>query len=210
MPTTTFFKLDEDKQQLIVTAALDEFCDQSYDNGSVNRICKNAGIPKGSFYQYFENKLDLYLHLMQISTKEKLDVFSKHLILMDGLSFIKQIEQLFIIGIEFTNQFPKLAQLGERILIESNATVKEQVIKVGEAQSEDFFKTWIESAQSRGEVDATRSVKAIGLMIQALMQAVLKEQLDCYKSTSIPMDQEQLMSLVGELLEVLSNGISQR
>ena len=61
MPKETFFNLPEVKRGAILDAALEEFAAYPYDQASVNRIVARAGIPKGSFYQYFENKKDLYL-----------------------------------------------------------------------------------------------------------------------------------------------------
>ena len=44
--------------------ALEEFADRDYDGASVSRVVARAGIAKGSIYQYFTDKKDLYLHLV--------------------------------------------------------------------------------------------------------------------------------------------------
>ena len=58
----TFLNLPTGKQNRIICAAIDEFSRFPYPKTSVNRIVEGAGIPKGSFYQYFENKDDLYIY----------------------------------------------------------------------------------------------------------------------------------------------------
>ena len=64
----TFLRLPEEKRTRILNAAWDEFTTVSFANASINRIIRAAGIPRGSFYQYFEDKDDLFRHLMtQIS-----------------------------------------------------------------------------------------------------------------------------------------------
>ena len=64
----TFLRLPEEKRTRILNAAWDEFTTVPYANASINRIIRAAGIPRGSFYQYFEDKDDLFRHLMtQIS-----------------------------------------------------------------------------------------------------------------------------------------------
>ena len=59
MPTNTFFHLPEEKQQRLLDAAQIEFSRHSLQEASIANIVKLAGIPRGSFYQYFENKADL-------------------------------------------------------------------------------------------------------------------------------------------------------
>lgn len=56
----TFLNLPEEKRERILNSAVDEFVRLPYERTSINRIVENAGIPKGSFYQYFDSKDDLY------------------------------------------------------------------------------------------------------------------------------------------------------
>ena len=68
MPTSVFLELPEDKKERIISAALDEFAANRFDNASTNTIVKNAGISKGSLFKYFENKEDLYFYLIDTVT----------------------------------------------------------------------------------------------------------------------------------------------
>ncbi len=77
MPKSTFHNLSDEKKARISDAALQEFSVRTFSQASLNRIIKNADIPKGSFYQYFENKEDLYLYLMEGPAKEKMEVFNR-------------------------------------------------------------------------------------------------------------------------------------
>ena len=60
MPTQTFFNLAEEKRQRIFNAIYMELKRVSFPEMSINQVVKNAGIPRGSFYQYFENKDDAF------------------------------------------------------------------------------------------------------------------------------------------------------
>lgn len=64
MPTKTFFNLPEEKQKRLLAAIHEEFSRVPFANISINRIIKTAGIPRGSFYQYFENKQDMLQYLL--------------------------------------------------------------------------------------------------------------------------------------------------
>ncbi len=63
MPKQTFYNLSQEKQKKIIDAAKSEFSKNGFYDASINKIIKDAGIPRGSFYQYFETKEDLFLYL---------------------------------------------------------------------------------------------------------------------------------------------------
>ena len=64
MPTDTFFRLPESKRETLLRCARQEFARVPYPDASINRIIHSAGIPRGSFYMYFEDKSDLFFYLM--------------------------------------------------------------------------------------------------------------------------------------------------
>lgn len=55
----TFINLPEDKKNRVVEAIIDEFAVEGTNRISINNIIKRAGISRGSFYQYFDDKVDL-------------------------------------------------------------------------------------------------------------------------------------------------------
>lgn len=64
MPKETFFNLPEQKRKAIFDAAVKEFSENMFSEASINRIVKAAQIPRGSFYQYFDGKEDLFSHVI--------------------------------------------------------------------------------------------------------------------------------------------------
>ena len=72
MPADTFRNLPEEKRLRIFHAAVAEFSQQPFSQASINRIVKDAGIPRGSFYQYFADKEDLYLYVITEIGREKM------------------------------------------------------------------------------------------------------------------------------------------
>lgn len=65
MPTTTFFRLPEEKRRRLEEAAWVEFSTVSFSNASINKIIQSAHIPRGSFYQYFADKEELFRYLLE-------------------------------------------------------------------------------------------------------------------------------------------------
>lgn len=65
MPKQTFFNLNEEKRKIIEKAITNEFSKVSIDKLSISRIVAEAKIPRGSFYQYFENKEDAIKYIIE-------------------------------------------------------------------------------------------------------------------------------------------------
>lgn len=70
MPARLFFELSTEKQTRILDAGLTEFAEYGYECSSTNRIVRNAGISKGSLFQYFSNKEDFYFYLLDQVTED--------------------------------------------------------------------------------------------------------------------------------------------
>ena len=65
MPKDTFFRLKEEKRNKIENALIDEFSSGSFEEASISNIILKAGIPRGSFYQYFEDKDDAVKYIIK-------------------------------------------------------------------------------------------------------------------------------------------------
>lgn len=73
MPSETFIRLPDSKRQRIVDAIKREVERSSYENFSVGSIIHECEISRGSFYQYFPNKEDIYLYLLSCYQKQILE-----------------------------------------------------------------------------------------------------------------------------------------
>lgn len=65
MCTETFLRLPEEKRRRFLDAAWEEFTAARFTDVSINQIVRRAGIPRGSFYQYFAGKDDLFAYLLE-------------------------------------------------------------------------------------------------------------------------------------------------
>lgn len=65
MPTATFFRLPEEKRERLIEACWAELTRVRFTEVSINQIITAAHIPRGSFYQYFEDKEDLIRYLLE-------------------------------------------------------------------------------------------------------------------------------------------------
>lgn len=65
MCTETFLRLPEEKRSRFLNAAWEEFTSTRFADVSINQIIRKAKIPRGSFYQYFLDKEDLFTYLLE-------------------------------------------------------------------------------------------------------------------------------------------------
>ncbi len=70
MPTATFKKLAKDKQQRVIKAAIKEFSRAPLNEASVANIITDANIPRGSFYQYFKDKEELFYYIFEMHSND--------------------------------------------------------------------------------------------------------------------------------------------
>ena len=76
MPKSTFYNLNDEKREKIEKALRNEFSKNIFEKTSISNIIEEAQIPRGSFYQYFEDKEDALQHIIKsFLAKEKAETF---------------------------------------------------------------------------------------------------------------------------------------
>ena len=63
MPKMTFFNLADEKREIFLKAAVEEFSTHSYHDANVREIVRKANISIGSFYCYFDSKTELFVYI---------------------------------------------------------------------------------------------------------------------------------------------------
>lgn len=110
MPTPTFYRLPEERRALLVREAIQEFAERSYTEASLSQIARRTGIAKGSFYQYFEDKLDLYRFLLTEEAPRLKQAFLAEKQPADQ-GFWERLETTIERGMAFLVEYPRLARL---------------------------------------------------------------------------------------------------
>ena len=101
MPKQTFFNLPAEKREIIMNAAIEEFADYGLENASTNRIVKNSGIAKGSFYQYFEDKQDVFMHMLAVIEQQETEFFASQHLPDQNMDTFHYFRWVIKIGMEF-------------------------------------------------------------------------------------------------------------
>lgn len=104
MPKQTFFNLPEEKRELLIQSAKKEFSRVPLNEASIANIIKSASIPRGSFYQYFEDKEDAFYYILEMQTNIHNSEFASMIKKNNGDLFEAFIEIFEYMLVEFQNQ----------------------------------------------------------------------------------------------------------
>ena len=209
MPKQTFLNLPDEKRQVITDAAIEEFAEYGLENASTNRIVANSGISKGSFYQYFEDKQDVFMYLLTMLEQEKLEFFKgKHppSTNMDTFGYFRWMIKT---GMEFNSSHPLLTQAISRVMFGEGMYYGNTFADVRERTAQGL-RAMIGQAIANGEVDPSVDVDLAVMIMEtwsnAISTYVLNEgmkQKDIMKWVRSPQVQER----IDKMLYVMEYGL---
>jgi TetR/AcrR family transcriptional regulator len=151
LPTKTFVGLSKEKQDTIFYSAITEFANKGYSMASTNSICKEAGISKGSMFQYFLTKEELFFFIIRRALAEIISAYKKNYQLnIEKMTlkelFIKSCLQL----IEFYEKFPFHYKLYLRTNYEVDAPNYKEIRRYLARYVSAITHQFIEAGKKRG------------------------------------------------------------
>lgn len=167
MPTTTFFNLPEEKRQKLIDCALDEFAARDYDSASISQIVARAGIAKGSLYQYFTDKRELYGYLLELAATKKGEMMAARPPRPD-MPVFETLRWLLEVMLTFEFQYSRLAQLGFRAAY-GKSPLPEEALQKGRQATTDYFRALIERGQHSGELRREIDPSTAAWMLTAVL-----------------------------------------
>lgn len=94
----TVYNLPYEKRKRITDAVIKEFMERPNEKVSINRIIKTAEISRGSFYQYFDDKVDLIEIITKTMFEESSNKAKEILKLSCGDLFVMYIKMFDYFG----------------------------------------------------------------------------------------------------------------
>lgn len=147
MPEKLFYELDEDKRNRIVNAGLGEFAQNSYNEASTNNIVKAANIGKGSLFKYFNNKEDLYFHILDYVIADLIEDLKDEIPNLKGDMF--EIILLYA-EIEFNWHMknPNKYKLLKRAFIDDNSSIYEKTLERYKTAGDSLYDRLLEDVNT--------------------------------------------------------------
>lgn len=209
MPKETFKNLPDKKRQLIEKEAIHEFAVSGYDKASISRIVDKCRIAKGSFYQYFDGKKDLFLYLVKRIGEKKLKFLTPVLKNQQQYDFYTLNRELFIEGLKFAAENPELTIMGNWLFKNSSHPIYNEVMGVGLRNAQDVYGKLLKNAISRGEVRDNIDLDFASHMISSMNVSVIEyyfNNIKREKGRMLKLD-EGIIEIVDLLIDFIKNGI---
>lgn len=203
MPKKTFFNLPAEKRERIIEAAIDEFATHNFHQARVTAIADQAGIAMGSFYQYFEDKMDLFKYLMELLVQKKLSYINRDVVEnRDKYTFFQLLRETFSSGIRFAKENPRLLPIG--MMLANDKALYQEIYGEHEDKSIDFFRQMLEYAKAQEEIDLS-----IDPTLAAHMIVGMTFSLTDFIMADGKLDQDD-MPIIDQMLYFVENGIKKK
>jgi AcrR family transcriptional regulator len=171
MPKQTFFNLPPEKREIIMNAAIEEFADYGLENASTNRIVKNSGIAKGSFYQYFEDKKDVFMHMLDLIEQQEMEFFENERPADHNMDVFNFYRWMIKKGMEFGLAHPRAIQAAWRVLIGEGLYYGKNLAQYREKTTKALTEM-LKHAMDRGEVDPSVDVELAVMIMETWSNAI--------------------------------------
>ncbi|WP_456276695.1 TetR/AcrR family transcriptional regulator [Bacillus sp. AK128] len=141
---------------------MEQFVQSGYDKASTNEIVKEAQISKGSLFNYFNNKKDLYLYLIDYSLKVLEVIYDE--VDMNERDLFKRISQIGFIKLGIQQKYPLVFDFLKSIQEEQSTEVKSEVERIMGGNLEDGLKRIYENldwSKFREDIDPEKAFQIL-------------------------------------------------
>jgi AcrR family transcriptional regulator len=216
MPKETFFNLPQEKKDKITELALEEFALYDYRSASLSRIVEKAGIAKGSMYQYFDDKKELYLYLVKLAAEIKFKTIDRQIDTQAG-DFFERYKLTTFYGARFDFSEPRYANILYHATYEPTDPEVMDISEELKKTSLQYIKAIVEDGINRGQLTKEISSEFIVFALYNLTVGLrdfltnkfkfsFKEAVK--KGVGLPVSDKELMSVLEEFIFIFEEGIA--
>ena len=203
MPKETFFNLNNEKKKKIIDSSVLEFANNSFDEAKLSSIIKTAGIPRGSFYQYFEDKSDLYKYLFSHITDAKIKYLEDLLVNPEKLSFLDLFRELYIRGAKFAIDHPLyVSMMGQ--LLSSKGVMYDNLLKDALEKGHQYYIGYIEEDKRLGKINPEINSSVLAKLVVDMTTNVALDELNADSKT---INIEKMTSRIEDIILIFEKGI---
>jgi AcrR family transcriptional regulator len=219
MPKDTFFNLPDEKRDSITIVSLEEFARNNYKSASISNIVDKLGIAKGSMYQYFENKKDLYAYIVEVSANTRMDFVMNNLESFTG-DIYSLMKHLIKARTEFDVKYPLYKavlanMLNEKFKDDELNRMQVRLNNLGESTIKDI----IIKRQINGEIRRDITPDMMGFFISYVLSSIDQYMIikdgaqfakNFYSSINKAPQYEKLEQATDDIIELLKHGMLPR
>lgn len=203
MPKETFFNLPQEKQNRIIESAMKEFAEKGYQKASVQAIAETASVAKGSIYQYFENKKELFFYIFDLAGEMKIRLFAESIKETPDMSFFELLEKMFDFGIRFAIQHPELYRIYQYIRHGAPQEIQQEFYdkfeEIGHKHYRGIIRKAIDAREIRTDIDEELSAFVVYILLKNFGDFLMQGDIASLEKKS--------KKYVQQCIEIIKNGI---
>jgi AcrR family transcriptional regulator len=139
MPTQTFYNLSIEKQERILQAAIKEFGQRNVHEANLANIVSAANISRGSLYQYFSNKEDMYIYIFDTLRARRAEYVKPAFSLYKKEPFLSFFEAFYLRDSEFLLRNPSHIDLGKQLYSHARGVSRSLIHRIQSHYKETFL-----------------------------------------------------------------------
>lgn len=203
MPKDTFFNLPPAKRAKIIDVAIDEFYKYPFHKARITVIAEKAGIAKGSFYQYFEDKKDLFKYLVELMIEKKMSYINRKMLANhEQYDFFQLLREVYLSGIRFAKENPRLLPIGK--MLANDKELYRDIFGNAEDKSTDFLGQLLEYGKRQEVIDPDINTPLVARMLTNISTSLVDFD---YQDSKMNLDDQ---TIVDQILYLVANGIKKK
>jgi TetR/AcrR family transcriptional regulator len=181
----TFSKLPSEKQDRVLDAAIEEFSRWGYEKASINRMVGRLGIAKGSIFQYFGSKKNLYFHIFEYAVGLVRRSLKGVKAETEGEDFFIRLSKSLRAGVYFIQRYPRIYQIYLKMLFQEDFPFRADLLRTIRIFSMDYLRPIVEEGMKRGELRHSLDPEVAAFFLDAMLDRFLQAYCIAYMDSGL-------------------------
>ena len=207
----TFTKLPFDKKERILDVAIDEFSRCGYEKASINRMVGRLGIAKGSIFQYFGSKKNLYFHIFEYAVRLVKRSLKGVKAETEGEDFFVRLAKSLQAGIYFIRHHPRVYKIYLKMLFQEDFPFRTDLLKTIRLFSTDYLRPIIEEGVAEGQLREDLDPELAAFFLDAVLDRFLQAYCVAYMDSGLGLfqaDEKAIEARIKDCIEMVRLGMA--
>ena len=207
----TFAKLPSEKQERVLDAAIEEFSRWGYEKASINRMVGRLGIAKGSIFQYFGSKKNLYFHIFEYAVALVRRSLKGVKAETEEEDFFSRLSKSLRAGVYFIQRYPRVYQIYLKMLFQEDFPFRADLLRAIRLFSMDYLRPIVEEGITRKELRQDLDPEVAAFFLDALLDRFLQAYCIAYMDSGLGLfqaNEEVIQGRIEDCVNIVRLGMA--
>ena len=207
----TFANLPSEKRERVLDGAIEEFSRWGYEKASINRMVVRLGIAKGSIFQYFGSKKNLYFHIFEYAVALVRRTLKGVKAETEGEDFFIRLSKSLRAGVYFIQRYPRIYQIYLKMLFQEDFPFRADLLRTIRLFSMDYLKPIVEEGIRRGELREGLDPEVAAFFLDAVLDRFLQAFCIAYMDSGLGLfqaNEEVIRRRIEDCVDIVRLGMA--